>query len=82
MAIFKSGDIITQAFRKNQQLQKFVLTGVIPTNRELGRGSYGSVEEVSKKPAKYRAKMVELPYSSFQAIKLGRLEGIIFQHYS
>ena len=37
---------VAQAFRNNRQLQQFVLTGVTPTGRVLGTGSYGSVEEV------------------------------------
>ena len=36
-----------QAFRNNRQLQQFVLTGVTPTGRILGTGSFGSVEEVN-----------------------------------
>ena len=35
-----------QAFRNNQELQRFVLHGVRPTGRQLGVGSYGSVEEL------------------------------------
>ena len=38
---------MAQAFRNNRPLQQFVLTGVTPTGRVLGTGSYGSVEEVS-----------------------------------
>ena len=37
---------VAQAFHNNRQLQQFVLTGVTPTGRVLGTGSYGSVEEV------------------------------------
>ena len=35
-----------QAFQNNPDLQRFVLPGVRPTGRELGMGSYGSVEEL------------------------------------
>ena len=35
-----------QAFQNNPELQRFVLPGVRPTGRELGVGSYGSVEEL------------------------------------
>ena len=35
-----------QAFRNNPELQRFVLHGVRPTGRQLGVGSYGSVEEL------------------------------------
>ena len=37
---------VAQAFKNNRQLQQFVLTGVTPTGKTLGSGSYGSVEEV------------------------------------
>ena len=47
MALFKKRTGVTQAFRDNKQLQQFVLTGVTPTGKKLGSGSYGSVEEVS-----------------------------------
>ena len=40
-------DNISKAFKKNQHLKQFVLTDVVPTNIEIGRGAYGSVEEVS-----------------------------------
>ena len=33
-------------FENNPELQRFVLTGVQPTGRKLGAGSYGSVEEL------------------------------------
>lgn len=33
-------------FENNPELQRFVLTGVHPTGRKLGAGSYGSVEEL------------------------------------
>ena len=46
MALFRRPGV-AQAFRNNRQLQQFVLTGVTPTGRVLGTGSYGSVEEVS-----------------------------------
>ena len=46
MALFRRSGV-AQAFRNNRQLQQFVLTGVTPTGRMLGTGSYGSVEEVS-----------------------------------
>ena len=39
---------VGQAFRKDPQLQQFLLNDVIPTGRILGAGSYGSVEEVSQ----------------------------------
>ena len=35
-----------QAFQRIPELQRFVLPEVRPTGRELGRGSYGSVEEL------------------------------------
>ena len=37
---------VTQAFRDNQQLQKFFLDDVTATEKVLGTGSYGSVVEV------------------------------------
>ena len=46
MALFRRPGV-AQAFRNNRQLQQFVLSGVTPTGRVLGTGSYGSVEEVS-----------------------------------
>ena len=39
--------ILAQAFRKDKQLQQFVLTDITATGNILGSGSYGSVEEVS-----------------------------------
>ena len=50
MAFFRRPGV-AQAFRNNCQLQPFVLTGVTPTGRVLGTGSYGSVEEVSLAPS-------------------------------
>ena len=47
MAFFGRGGV-AQAFRNNQQLQQFILTGVTPTGTVLGTGSYGTVEEVSE----------------------------------
>ena len=35
-----------QAFQSNPELQRFVLRRVRPTGRQLGVGSYGSVEEL------------------------------------
>ena len=35
-----------QAFQNVPELQRFVLHGVRPTGRQLGVGSYGSVEEL------------------------------------
>ena len=35
-----------QAFHSNPELQRFVLPEVRPTGRQLGVGSYGSVEEI------------------------------------
>ena len=35
-----------QAFQSNPELQRFVLRRVHPTGRQLGVGSYGSVEEL------------------------------------
>ena len=35
-----------RAFQNNPELQRFVLHGVRPTGRQLGVGSYGSVEEL------------------------------------
>ena len=35
-----------QAFQNDPELQRFVLPGVRPTGRQLGMGSYGSVEEL------------------------------------
>ena len=35
-----------RAFQNNRELQSFVLHGVRPTGRQLGVGSYGSVEEL------------------------------------
>ena len=35
-----------QALQNNPDLQRFVLDGVRPTGRQLGVGSYGSVEEL------------------------------------
>ena len=46
-ALFRRPSVMAQAFHNNRQLQQFVLTGVTPTGRVLGTGSYGSVEEVS-----------------------------------
>ena len=37
------------AFNNDQELQQFMLTEVTPTEKILGTGSYGSVEEVSLK---------------------------------
>ena len=34
------------AFQNNRELQRFVISGVRPTGRQLGVGSYGSVEEL------------------------------------
>ena len=42
-------DRILQAFRNNRELQCFVLSEVQTTGRELGEGSYGSVEELKVK---------------------------------
>ena len=39
---------VSQSFRNDSQLKKFVLTDVTPTGTVLGTGSYGSVEEVSQ----------------------------------
>jgi hypothetical protein len=39
---------MSESFRNNQQLQQFVLPDVTPTGRVLGKGSYGTVEEVCK----------------------------------
>ena len=38
-----------QAFRNNPELQQFVLPEARPTGRQLGVGSYGSVEELQVK---------------------------------
>ena len=38
-----------QAFRDNPELQQFVLPEARPTGRQLGVGSYGSVEELQVK---------------------------------
>ena len=35
-----------RAFQRNPELQRFILSDVRPTGRELGVGSYGSVEEL------------------------------------
>ena len=35
-----------QVFENNPELQRFVLSGVRSTGRQLGVGSYGSVEEL------------------------------------
>ena len=35
-----------QTFQNSSELQRFVLHGVRPTGRQLGVGSYGSVEEL------------------------------------
>ena len=35
-----------QTFQNSLELQRFVLHGVRPTGRQLGVGSYGSVEEL------------------------------------
>ena len=35
-----------QAFQNVPELQRFVLHGIHPTGRQLGVGSYGSVEEL------------------------------------
>ena len=35
-----------QAFQRNPELQRFVLPDVRPTGKQLGVGSYGSVEEL------------------------------------
>ena len=34
-------------FRAFEELQPYILEEVVPTNRDLGKGSYGYVEEVS-----------------------------------
>ena len=34
------------AFQNNRELQRFVIPGVRPTGRQLGVGSYGTVEEL------------------------------------
>ena len=39
-------DEIRQAFQNNHELRRFVLPEVRTTGRELGRGAYGSVEEL------------------------------------
>ncbi len=46
MALRRKRDV-GEVFRKDRQLQHFVLNDVTPTGRVLGTGSYGSVEEVS-----------------------------------
>ena len=38
---------IPHLFQSDQELQKLLLTGVKPTGKSLGSGSFGSVEEVS-----------------------------------
>ena len=38
-----------QAFRDNPELQQFVIPEARPTGRQLGVGSYGSVEELQVK---------------------------------
>ena len=38
----------TDSFRNDQLLQPFILTGVSPTGKTLGVGSYGSVLEVCR----------------------------------
>ena len=40
---------VLQAFQNNLELQRFVLPEVQTTGRELGEGSYGSVEELKVK---------------------------------
>ena len=40
---------VLQAFQNNRELQRFVLPEVQTTGKELGRGSYGSVEELKVK---------------------------------
>ena len=35
-----------QAFQRNSELQQFLLPDVRPTGKQLGVGSYGSVEEL------------------------------------
>ena len=35
-----------QAFQRTPELQRFVLSGVRPKGKQLGTGSYGSVEEL------------------------------------
>ena len=40
---------VLQAFQNNRELQRFVLPEVQTTGRELGEGSYGSVEELKVK---------------------------------
>ena len=42
-------DSVLQAFQNNRELQRFVLPEVQTTGRELGEGSYGSVEELKVK---------------------------------
>ena len=42
-------DRILQAFRNNRELQCFVLPEVQTTGKQLGEGSYGSVEELKAK---------------------------------
>ena len=37
---------MTPAFQRNPELQRFVLPDVHPTGKQLGVGSYGSVEEL------------------------------------
>jgi hypothetical protein len=41
---------IAGAFRSDPELKEFVLQGLTLSGRELGAGSYGSVEEVSPDP--------------------------------
>ena len=40
---------VLQPFQSNRELQRFVLPEVQTTGRELGEGSYGSVEELKVK---------------------------------
>ena len=40
---------VLQAFQNNRELQRFVLPEVQTTGKELGEGSYGSVEELKVK---------------------------------
>ena len=44
------------AFQKSPELQRFVLPEVRATSRELGRGAYGSVEELEVNGLVYAGK--------------------------
>ena len=55
-----------RAFRQN--LRQFILTGVTPLGKQLGCGSYGSVEEVRVINCMYKANVIGIHVSDQQKL--------------